>query len=85
MTTHGNLLVLNRKQVEVWVELFEAAKDYLLGWKHDGGCIGWDDDDDCSRCNEAITKRRQRLEAAVEAAGPEAEKIKEMFGPFKKE
>ena len=85
--THGNLIVLNRKHAEVWMELYEAARDMPLRWKHEGACeVGFDDyDDSCGRCDDALIRRQKRLEAAVQAAGLEAQMIKNMFGPFNKE
>ncbi|HBO97685.1 MAG TPA: hypothetical protein DD648_06680 [Candidatus Omnitrophica bacterium] len=91
MATHGNLLVLNRKQAEIWQELYEATKDFFLGNQHDGVCasipgaLGADDRPRCSLCALAQRERNWRLYEAFQAARLEAKKLENMFGTLKKE
>lgn len=90
MRTHGNLLVLNRKQAEIWKELYEAAEDLIADRHHDGphqlvpGCVAEVDADHCHICIWASIDRRKRLRDAIGAAGPELERVKDMFGPYTK-
>lgn len=83
MRTNGNLLVLNCKQAEIWKDLYEAAEDFFLGDQHDEPCQrrpGMN----CDFCLRAVQDRHDRLIVAIKAASPELERVKDIFGPYKK-